>query len=242
MPALSRLDLEVRAGTFFGLLGPNGAGKTTLIAAITDLNRGVTGEIRVLGIAADSPDARALVGLAEQDNNLDGRATASQTLILHGRLYGMSRAQARTRAIALVEQFGLPCKREARLFLLTWLFGLTRQRAVKADELSGGQRRRLVLARSLMHNPRLVILDEPTASVDVKQRAALWEQMRAMRHAGATVLLTTHDLDEAEALCDEVAFIEGGRIVARGTIPDLCARHNATDLHELYGRIIKEDR
>jgi ABC-2 type transport system ATP-binding protein len=223
--ALDGVNLEVPAGSCFGLLGPNGAGKSTLIRAVNNLVDGVTGEIHVFGMRAGGREARATVGLAEQENNLDNYSTVGETLVLHGRLFGMSRQAARERAARLMDQFKLMDRRDT-----------------PAAELSGGERRRLVLARAVMHQPRLVILDEPTASVDVKRRAALWALMRQMQAGGATVLLTTHDLEEADALCDRVAFIEHGRVTARGPVPDLCARHHVSTLHQLYTKIIVEDR
>jgi ABC-2 type transport system ATP-binding protein len=222
--ALEGLSLEVPRGSFFGLLGPNGAGKTTLIGAVANLVGDVSGQVLVFGESADSRPARSAIGLAEQENNLDGSSSVCETLVLHGRLFGMSRRAANARAVELIEQFGLGGRRAAR-----------------AGQLSGGERRRLVLARALMHDPRLVILDEPTASVDVKQRTALWEHMRRIHNAGRTVLLTTHDLDEADALCDRVAFIEKGRLIAQGRVQDLCRSHGVDTLRQLYPQIVKEE-
>jgi ABC-2 type transport system ATP-binding protein len=222
--ALAGVDLDVPAGAFFGLLGPNGAGKSSLIGAVAGLVKDVEGEVLVFGARAGSRPAKAAVGLAEQDNNLNREWSVWNTLVLHGRLFGMTRRAARDRAEEVIETFGLEHRRAAR-----------------TAKLSGGERRRLVLARAVMHRPRLVILDEPTASVDVKRRLALWELMRAIHDQGATVLLITHDPEEA-ALCDHLAFIEHGQIGIQGAVSDLYARYHVNTPHALYALIIKEEK
>ncbi len=155
--ALDALDLKVPEGAFFGLLGPNGAGKTTLISAVCNLIRVTSGEIAVFGAPHGSAAARRMIGLAEQDVNLDRFLTVEETLLYHGGYYGMARAEARRRAGEMMDVFDLRAK--AR---------------VRAPMLSGGMRRRLLLARALMHEPPLVILDEPTAGVDFELRVELW--------------------------------------------------------------------
>src|SRR5215208_5210938 len=196
--ALDALDLDVPSGSFFGLLGPNGAGKTTLISAVCNLIRLTEGEISVFGHRGDSMEARRLIGVAEQEPNLDRFLTVRETLIYHGGYYGMSGAAAAERADEMIDVFDLRAKRDTR-----------------APKLSGGMRRRLLLARALLHEPRLVILDEPTAGVDIELRRELWRYIRRLHREGTTILLTTHYLEEAEALCEDVALITGGRIVAR---------------------------
>src|SRR4051794_40721795 len=161
--ALEDLDLVVPAGEFFGLLGPNGAGKTTLISAVCNLIRVTGGSLRVFGHDHGSLAARRLIGLAEQDVNLDRFLTVEETLLYHGGYYGMSRAHARERARELTEVFDLRLKAD-----------------VRAPKLSGGMRRRLLLARALMHEPPLVILDEPTAGVDFELRMELWRYIRRL--------------------------------------------------------------
>jgi ABC-2 type transport system ATP-binding protein len=215
--ALDAVDLVVPAGEFFGLLGPNGAGKTTLISAVCNLIGVTSGEARVFGHAHDSLDARRLIGLAEQDINLDRFLDVEETLVYHGGYYGMSRADARRRAGEMMDVFDLRAKAETR-----------------APKLSGGMRRRLLLARALMHEPRLVILDEPTAGVDFELRLELWRYIRRLHEEGTTILLTTHYLEEAEELCEDIALIRDGRIIARDSADGLRAAYDAASLADVY--------
>jgi ABC-2 type transport system ATP-binding protein len=215
--ALDGLDLEIADGAFFGLLGPNGAGKTTLISAVCNLIRVTEGEIDVFGESHDTMDARRAVGLAEQDVNLDRFLDVRETLVYHGGYYGMSRAHARRRAGELMDVFDLRAKAH-----------------VRAPMLSGGMRRRLLLARALMHEPPLVILDEPTAGVDFELRLELWAYIRRLHSLGTTILLTTHYLEEAEELCEEIALIRGGRLLARDTAPGLREAFAADSLADVY--------
>ena len=215
--ALDGLDLEVPDGAFFGLLGPNGAGKTTLISAVCNLIRVSAGEVRVFGHDHDTLDARRLVGLAEQDVNLDRFLDVEETLRYHGGYYGMDRGRARRRAQEMIDVFDLRAKAN-----------------VRAPMLSGGMRRRLLLARALMHEPRLVILDEPTAGVDFELRMELWAYIRRLHASGTTILLTTHYLEEAEELCEEIALIRGGRLLARDTGPGLRELFEADSLADVY--------
>jgi ABC-2 type transport system ATP-binding protein len=215
--ALDDFDLLVPDGEFFGLLGPNGAGKTTLISAVCNLIRVTGGEIRVFGHEHRSLEARRLIGLAEQDVNLDRFLDVEETLLYHGGYYGMSRAHARARAQEMMDVFDLFSKAE-----------------VRAPKLSGGMRRRLLLARALMHEPRLVILDEPTAGVDFELRMELWRYIRRLHGEGTTILLTTHYLEEAEELCEDIALIRDGRLVARDTPEGLLASHEAVSLADVY--------
>jgi ABC-2 type transport system ATP-binding protein len=215
--ALSDFDLEIPEGSFFGLLGPNGAGKTTLISAICNLIRITAGEIRVFGAPHDSLEARQLIGLAEQDINLDRFLDVEETLVYHGGYYGMRRGAARRRAREMMDVFDLHGKAK-----------------VRAPKLSGGMRRRLLLARALMHEPRLVILDEPTAGVDFELRMELWRYIRRLHGEGTTILLTTHYLEEAEELCEEIALIRGGALVARDTAAALRDAYEAASLTDVY--------
>ena len=219
--ALDELDLEIPAGEFFGLLGPNGAGKTTLIGAVTNLVRISSGEVRVFGHRGDSLEARRLVGVAEQEPNLDRFLTVREALLYHGGYFGMSRAEAAARAEEMIEIFDLRAKAD-----------------VRAPKLSGGMRRRLLLARALLHEPRLVILDEPTAGVDVELRQELWRYIRRLHSQGTTILLTTHYMEEAEALCEDIALIAGGRVVARGSADDLKERFGVRTLEDVYLRTV----
>ena len=215
--ALDHVDLRVEAGDFFGLLGPNGAGKTTLISAVCNLIRITGGEALVFGHPHHAPAARRLVGLAEQDVNLDRFLDVEETLLYHGGYYGMTRADARRRAGEMMDVFDLRGKATTR-----------------APKLSGGMRRRLLLARALMHEPRLVILDEPTAGVDFELRLELWSYIRRLHEAGTTILLTTHYLEEAEELCREIALIRGGRIIARDSADGLRESYDAGSLADVY--------
>jgi len=215
--ALDGFDLAVPEGAFFGLLGPNGAGKTTLISAVCNLIRITAGEIRIFGEPHTTAQARRMIGLAEQDVNLDRFLNVEETLLFHGGYYGMSRADARRRAAEMMDVFDLRAKGRAR-----------------APQLSGGMRRRLLLARALMHEPRLVILDEPTAGVDYELRLELWRYIRRLHEQGTTILLTTHYLEEAEELCEEIALIRGGRLIARDSADNLRAAYGAGSLAEVY--------
>jgi ABC-2 type transport system ATP-binding protein len=214
--ALEDFDLVIPAGAFFGLLGPNGAGKTTLISAVCNLVRITGGEISVFGEPHDSMAARRSIGLAEQDINLDRFLTVRETLVYHGGYFGMD-DDLEARADEMIAAFGLESKRD-----------------VRAPKLSGGQRRRLLLARALMHRPRLVILDEPTAGVDFELRTELWRYIRQLHSEGTTILLTTHYLEEAEVLCDEIALIRGGRLIARDSSEGLREHFGVARLQDVY--------
>jgi len=215
--AVEGFDLTVPAGAFFGLLGPNGAGKTTLISAICNLIRVTEGEVLIFGEPAASLEARSWVGLAEQDINLDRFLSVRETLVYHGGYFGMPRAEAEHRADEMIDVFDLRAKER-----------------VRAPKLSGGQRRRLLLARALMHRPRLVILDEPTAGVDFELRQELWRYIRRLHDEGTTILLTTHYLEEAETLCEEIALIRDGRLIARDSAANLRENYSAATLADVY--------
>jgi ABC-2 type transport system ATP-binding protein len=217
LQALDAFDLVVPAGEFFGLLGPNGAGKTTLISAVCNLIRPTGGEARVFGHPHHSMEARRLVGLAEQDVNLDRFLDVEETLLYHGGYYGMNRAHARRRAGEMMDVFDLRAKA-----------------ATRAPRLSGGMRRRLLLARALMHEPQLVILDEPTAGVDFELRMELWRYIRRLHETGTTIFLTTHYLEEAEELCEEIALIRGGRLLARDSAAGLRSAYGVGRLADAY--------
>jgi ABC-2 type transport system ATP-binding protein len=222
--ALDGLDLDVPDGAFFGLLGPNGAGKTTLISAVCNLIRVTAGEIAVFGHDHSTLSARSLIGLAEQDVNLDRFLDVEETLLYHGGYYGMDRAHARRRAGEMMDVFDLRAKAD-----------------VRAPMLSGGMRRRLLLARALMHEPRLVILDEPTAGVDFELRLELWAYIRRLHCEGTTILLTTHYLEEAEELCEEIALLRSGRVLARDSAPGLRTAFEADSLADAYVKAMASD-
>jgi ABC-2 type transport system ATP-binding protein len=215
--AVEDFDLTIPDGAFFGLLGPNGAGKTTLISAVCNLIRVTAGEVLVFGEPAQTLTARRWIGLAEQDINLDRFLTVEETLLYHGGYFGMSKEDAADRAWEMIDVFDLRAKAK-----------------VRAPMLSGGMRRRLLLARALMHRPRLVILDEPTAGVDFELRQELWDYIRRLHSEGTTILLTTHYLEEAEELCEEIALIRDGHLIARDSADGLRAHYGAGTLADVY--------
>jgi ABC-2 type transport system ATP-binding protein len=221
--ALRGVSLEIEAGEFFGLLGPNGAGKSTLIHCATGLANPTAGSIRIFGHDAIEhyEQARLAVGLAPQELNIDWFLTLEETLDYHGGYFGMPKKERRERAAELLDAFSLAPKRNDR-----------------TRTLSGGMKRRLVLARALMHRPRLLILDEPTAGVDVELRLELWHYVQRINAEGTTILLTTHYLEEAEQLCDRIAFINDGRIVAQGTSADLASEYGVDSLEDAYLELV----
>ncbi len=215
--ALAGVSLRVEAGEIHGLLGPNGAGKTTLINAVCNLIRVTAGSVLVFGQPAHKLSARRRVGIAEQDINLDRYLTVEETLVYHGGYFGMRGADIQARVAEMIDVFDLGSKAK-----------------VRTPKLSGGMRRRLLLARALMHRPRLVILDEPTAGVDFELRQELWTYIRRLHREGTTILLTTHYLEEAEALCEDIALIQGGTLVARDSAAGLREHYGADTLAEVY--------
>ena len=221
--ALRGVSLDIQAGEFFGLLGPNGAGKSTLIHCTTGLAQPTSGAIRVFGHDAIQhyERARLAVGLAPQDLNIDWFLTVEETLDYHGGYFGMPKRERRERAKELLETFSL-----------------TEKRADRTRTLSGGMKRRLILARALMHRPRLLILDEPTAGVDVELRLELWHYVQRINAEGTTILLTTHYLEEAEQLCDQIAFINHGEIVAQGSSRELAETYGVASLEDAYLELV----
>jgi ABC-2 type transport system ATP-binding protein len=213
--AVDGISLEVAAGDFFGLLGPNGAGKTTTINAIVGLARPSSGSIAVFGhdTVSDWRAARRLIGLAPQEYNFDRYLSIRDILIYQAGYFGLRARDVRARADDLLERFDLSSKAKEPY-----------------TRLSGGMKRRLTLARALIHEPKLLILDEPTAGVDVELRIELWELLRSLNAGGMTIVLTTHYLEEAQELCREIAIVESGRIVARETTQNLLARRGANEL------------
>jgi len=218
--ALRDLAVQIPAGAFFGLLGPNGSGKTTLIGMIAGLVRAPEGRIFVFGhdAVADAATVRLMVGLAPQEVHLDRFLTVREVLVFHGRYFGMRRSDSEVRADELLTTFDLADKAKS-----------------KPNRLSGGMRRRLLIARALVHRPRLLVLDEPTAGVDLALRYDLWSYLRRL-HAEeeTTVLLTTHYLEEAEELCERIAFIRDGAILAEGDTSELLTQFGGRDLEDAY--------
>jgi ABC-2 type transport system ATP-binding protein len=224
--ALDSISLEVEAGRFFGLLGPNGAGKTTLINSIVSLARPDSGSVEVFGRDAylEFREARRMIGVSPQEINLDKFLTVEETMLFHAGYYGVPKEKAKERTEELLERFALTDKRKQRV-----------------NTLSGGMKRRVLFARALMHDPKVLFLDEPTAGVDVELRYKLWGYIRELNRGGLTILLTTHYLEEAEALCEEIALINGGRIVAQGSIEELKWTYAAASIEEVYLKVVGRD-
>ncbi|MFP4182857.1 MAG: ABC transporter ATP-binding protein [Thiohalospira sp.] len=198
---LEPLDLTIPEGTFFGLLGPNGAGKTTLIGLLTSLLRHQQGRIRVFGrdVHREPVAARRSIGLMPQEVNFNSFEPVGEIVETQAAYYGLDRRTARRRTGEVLERLGLADRRRQ-----------------SAWGLSGGMKRRLMLARALVHQPRLLVLDEPTAGVDPAARHDLWDLLRELNGDGVTLLLTTHYLEEAEELCEDLAILDDGRVIARG--------------------------
>ncbi len=197
--ALDGLDLEVAPGEFFGLLGPNGAGKTTAIRVLTTLARPDSGQASVGGhdVAGEPVAAKRLIGVVPQQYNLDNDLSGWENLDVHGRLWGLDRRSRRTRAAEMLARVDLEA---------------AAPRPVR--QYSGGMKRRLMIARALMHRPEVLILDEPTIGLDVAGRRGLWALLKALNADGRTILLTTHYIEEAEELCQRVGIIHQGRLIA----------------------------
>ncbi len=216
--AVDGLDLDVPAGICLGLLGPNGAGKSTTMRLLTGQAIADSGELRVLGheLPADAKAARAEMGVVPQLDNLDVDVTVEENLAVFARLYRVADvASAVDRALALAR--------------------LSDRRKDAVDELSGGMRRRLLLARGLVHEPRLVLLDEPTVGLDPQIRTQMWTLIDGLRNRGVTILMSTHYIEEAERLADEVAVMAHGRVIARGHPAKLIVEHAGRETAEVYG-------
>ena len=221
--ALKGIDLTVGKGEFLGLLGPNGAGKSTMIHCVMGLAMPSGGQAKVFGhdVVTDYQEARRQVGLAPQDINLDWFLTVEETLDYHGGYFDMPKAERQTRVSELLEAFSLTDKRKS-----------------DTRSLSGGMKRRVVLARALMHKPKMLILDEPTAGVDVELRLELWQYMKRVNKAGTSILLTTHYIEEAEQLCDRIAMINHGEIITCGTPAELRKKYRKQTLEDVYLEVI----
>lgn len=212
--ALKGVSLEIPSGDFFALLGPNGAGKTTIIGISTGLVNKTGGAVEVFGydIDKDPEMAKAQIGLVGQEVNFYPFEKPIDIVVNQGGYYGMPRSEAIPRAKQLLKDLGLGEKM-----------------TVKAMELSGGMKRRLMIARALIHKPRFLILDEPTAGVDVELRRGMWDYLRKLTSEGLTILLTTHYLEEAEQLAKHIAIINKGLIVAQGTKEEILSLHDESE-------------
>jgi ABC-2 type transport system ATP-binding protein len=217
LTALDSFDLEVGQGSIFGLLGPNGAGKTTLIRILTTLMRQSRGEAFIEGLDTLSfgRAIRCMIGVVSQENSLDRYLTARENLELHARLHGMEKKLYKRRIDDLLE-----------------LMGLAGRQKDFPDTYSGGMQRRLVVARALVHQPRVLFLDEPTTGLDPQSRRAVWDYVRSL--AGSmTIFLTTHYLEEAEQLCDRIAIMDHGRLIAIGSTRELKDRLSGATVYEI---------
>jgi len=218
--AVDGLDLEVPFGKCIGLLGPNGAGKSTTMKALTAQVIPDEGELEVLGfrLPDDSKQARAEMGVVPQLDNLDVSLTVEQNLIVFAHLYRVPAAARRDAIERALE-----------------LANLGQRRHEKVDRLSGGMRRRLLIVRALIHEPRLVLLDEPTVGLDPQVRQQLWALIDSLRSEGVSILMSTHYIEEAERLCDEVTIMSHGKAVAVGAPSELIAEHAGPEAIEVYG-------
>jgi lipooligosaccharide transport system ATP-binding protein len=220
LTAVDGLDLDVPFGTCVGLLGPNGAGKSTTMKALTAQVIADEGELEVLGyqLPKDSKQARAEMGVVPQLDNLDVSLTTEQNLLVFAHLYRVPAG-----------------KRKAAIERALSIANLGERRASKVDQLSGGMRRRLLIARALLHEPRLLLLDEPTVGLDPQVRQELWALIDRLRTEGVSILMSTHYIEEAERLCDEVTIMSHGKAVAVGPPRELIAEHAGPEAIEVYG-------
>lgn len=204
--ALKGIDLGIKKGEFYGLLGPNGAGKSTTINSITSLVKPSNGHIQIFGkdIENDFRFARSKIGIAHQEVSTDWFFPLEQLLYFQAGFYGVTRSNAQKRIEYLLKKLGL-----------------SKHRSKKMRELSGGMKRRLQIAKALVHDPEIIILDEPTAGVDVELRHDLWLYLQELHQEGKTILLTTHYIDEAELLCERVGIIDKGKLIVEDSVPNL---------------------
>ncbi len=214
------VDLELERGECYGLLGPNGAGKTTTLRMLLGLTQPDAGTITLLDLPVPraAREARIRVGVVPQVDNLDPDFTVRENLLVYGRYFGLTQAQVLARLPSLLEFAALESRADSRV-----------------QELSGGMKRRLVLARALVNDPDLLFLDEPTTGLDPQARHQMWERLRVLLRQGKTILLTTHFMDEAERLCDRLKIIDHGRTLAEGAPHALIAAHIEPEVVEVYG-------
>ena len=216
--AVRGIDVEVRPGESFGFLGPNGAGKSSTMRMIAAVSPPTGGELSILGMdpATDGPAIRARIGVCPQEDTLDTELNVRDNLIVYGRYFGIPKARVVERADELLEFVSLTDKAKS-----------------KVEDLSGGMKRRLTIARSLVNSPDLLLLDEPTTGLDPQARHVLWDQLFRLKRQGVTLVLTTHYMDEAEQLCDRLVVMDAGRIVAEGSPLDLIREHSTREVAEL---------
>ncbi len=216
--AVRGIDVEVRRGEAFGFLGPNGAGKSSTMRMIGAVSPVGEGTLEILGMdpATHGSQIRARLGVCPQEDSLDNELTVAENLIVYGRYFGLSRAEASSRTTELLA-----------------FVQLTERAKSRVEELSGGMKRRLSVARSLINQPDLLLLDEPTTGLDPQARHQLWDRLFRLKQQGVTLVLTTHYMDEAEQLCDRLVVIDKGVIVAEGSPTELICEHSTREVVEL---------
>ena len=216
--AVAGIDFDVRDGEFFGFLGPNGAGKTTTMRMIAGVSPRTSGTLEIFGQDPDlhGSEIRGQIGVVHQQETLDMELTVRENLLVFGRFFGMDRARIATRADELLE-----------------LFQLSDRAKDQVEPLSGGMKRRLSIARSLIASPRILMLDEPTTGLDPQARHLLWDALQRLKRGGTTIVLTTHYMDEAEQLCDRLVVMDQAKIVAEGSPRQLIAEHASREVLEL---------
>ena len=216
--AVRGIDIEVRRGEAFGFLGPNGAGKSSTMRMVAAVSPPSGGELRILGMdpATEGPQIRARLGVCPQEDTLDVELNVRDNLFVYGRYFGLARSESSARADELLRFFQLGDKAKA-----------------KVEDLSGGLKRRLTIARSLINQPELLLLDEPTTGLDPQARHLLWDKLFRLKQEGVTLVLTTHYMDEAEQLCDRLVVMDKGCIVAEGSPLDLIRQYSTREVTEL---------
>jgi len=216
--AVDSIDFEVAPGESFGLLGPNGAGKSTTMRMVGAVSTRTSGNLSILGLDPNDhgPDIRSQLGVVPQQDNLDQELRVRDNLLVYGRYFGLPRAVVAERADALLE-----------------FAQLAERRTSKVDDLSGGMKRRLTIARALINEPRILLLDEPTTGLDPQARHILWDRLFRLKEQGTTLVLTTHYMDEAEQLCDRLVVVDKGRIMAEGSPASLIREYSSKEVLEV---------
>jgi lipooligosaccharide transport system ATP-binding protein len=216
--AVKGIDVDVRRGEAFGFLGPNGAGKSSTMRMVAAVSPVSGGTLRILGMdpATDGPQIRARIGVCPQEDTLDLELTVRDNLFVYGRYFGLPRKEVRERVDELLE-----------------FVQLTEKAGSMVEDLSGGMKRRLTIARSLINRPEVLLLDEPTTGLDPQARHVVWDRLFRLKQQGVTLVLTTHYMDEAEQLCDRLVVMDNGRIVAEGSPLTLIAEHSTREVAEL---------
>ncbi|WP_345154374.1 ABC transporter ATP-binding protein [Arthrobacter ginkgonis] len=216
--AVDGISFEISAGESFGLLGPNGAGKSTTMRMLGGVSRRTSGDLEIMGLDPErqGPEVRAHLGVVPQQDNLDEELRVRDNLIVYGRYFGLPMSYLKPKSAELLEFAQLGDKAGARI-----------------DDLSGGMKRRLTIARSLINDPGILLLDEPTTGLDPQARHVLWDRLFRLKERGTTLVLTTHYMDEAEQLCDRLIVVDRGRIMAEGSPADLIRAHSTREVVEL---------